>query len=181
MRAASLCTQSSCSAPYAPGSVAPALWDRLRDLGVKEWGDPQCASARLKVLTDLAGTDLSDNHRQYVRRAYERSWSSVLALSLHSLGGRPAARGHGQGPFGGARPRQQRGKVYVLTWRDALAEKLVDERAVARLRVEPKDAAAVASLLRPSLGDRLVEVGRRDITVSIGSRSSDRRPLIPLL
>lgn len=151
--------------------ASQVLWDRLSDLGVKEWGDPDCAPARLKVLTDLAATDLPENQRQYVRRAYERSWANVVARKLPlPWTEAPALVVTVKGRLQVHNPRRQRGKVYVLTWRDALAEALVDEREVARLRVEPKDAAAVAALLRPMLGDRLVEIGRRDITVSLGGR-----------
>lgn len=152
------------------------LWERLRELGVKEWGDQAVAGARLGVLTELAAsTDLTDNQRQFLRRAYEKSWAHLLDRKLPlPWTEAPPLLVTVKCRLGVFDARHQRGRLYVLTWRDPLAEGLIDDRAVARLRVDPAQAVAVAALLRPLLPDRIVEVGQKSIRVSV-----DGRPVVP--
>ena len=160
------------------------LWARVRSLGVHEWGDPGSAIDRLATLVRLAqGSNVSEVQRGHIRRAYERSWGHVVAMrpapSLGASG--PPLLVTVKGRLGVLDHDRRIGKIYVLATPDPLTEAMVDARRVARLRIEPRDAAAAKPILDAALGDRLVFLQRGSVTVSLDGQLVRARESDPVL
>jgi hypothetical protein len=163
----------------------PVLAQRLKELGLKTWGDPDAQAERLQVLARaLQEGAVPDSQMHSFIKAYERSWSSVIAgglalpwpegdevLVVATLRGKPVA----------IDARQEGLNLRIIATEDRLAQRILAGRDLPVLRVDPIDGATVASRLMEDLSLQTSVIGPGEISVLVDGQKASPGPAEPRL